>query len=68
MSITLSVQVWIWFDRSSSPIIIEDARATYQKGDLFCVELDNGFRFKYPLDHIFCVKEVHGQTSQPKKL
>ena len=50
------MEVSIWFEKSSQPIIFEDAQATYQKGDLFCVA-DGGIRFKYPLDHIFCVRE-----------
>jgi hypothetical protein len=41
----------------SQPIVFEAVRNTYQKGDFFCVlELD-GTVSKFPIVHIFRVKE-----------
>ena len=59
------MRVKIWFDRSSVPIIYEEADSTYQKGDMFCI----GYKAqvdKYPMTKIFKVNESHFITSQPK--
>ena len=58
--------VEVWFDKSSQPILYLDAKATYQKGDIFCIEV-KGFRVKYPLAHLFMVRESDFVTSQPLK-
>ena len=43
----------------SEPVIIEDCRTTYQKGDLFCVmKNDKRTVYKFPLQHIFRIIEV----------
>ena len=49
------MRVEIRFDRSSDPIVFEDA-ITYQKGDLFCVR-ENIVTYKYPIIRIFDIKE-----------
>ena len=41
----------------SSPIVIREVKNTYQKGDLFCVMQEDGSVFKFPLQHIFRIKE-----------
>lgn len=47
----------------SSPVIIEDVKNTYQKGDLFCVMGgDNEVVYKFPLVHIFRIKEYEPQS------
>jgi hypothetical protein len=61
------VKVEIWFDKSSVPIVFENARATYQKGDMFCIEVGGGVRQKYPIRNIFTVKETHDTSSQPER-
>lgn len=41
------------------PVKIENVRNAYQKGDLYCVLLnDNKTAYKFPLQHIFRVKEM----------
>jgi len=60
------MRVEVWFDKASQPVVFEDATATYQKGDLLCVA-QPGRVTKYPLDHIFCLKESDFVTSRPKK-
>ena len=58
--------VEIWFDKSSVPIVYENADSTYQKGNLLCVGYDKKVD-KYPLDHIFKVRESNFSSSQPNK-
>lgn len=41
----------------SQPIIHEFVVNTYQKGDLFCVLLDDGEVQKFPLQHVFRIVE-----------
>jgi len=60
----------IWFDKSSHPITFDNAHVTYQKGDLFCVmyNIDGKQKVvKYPIDHIFCIRESEYPSSQPEK-
>ena len=59
------MKIEIWFQKSSQPIIYADARTTYQKGSFFCVETEDK-RIKYPIDHLFCVKESEFISSQEK--
>jgi len=37
--------------------ITHEATSTYQKGDLFCIRLDDGKTVKYPIRDIFQVIE-----------
>ena len=41
----------------SSPIKMDNVRNTYQKGDLYCVMLDDLTVYKFPIRHIFRIKE-----------
>ncbi len=64
------MKVEIWFDRSSVPVVYEEAESTYQKGDMLCVgyEDDNFGRAvdKYPVAHIFKMRETGVASSQPQ--
>ena len=45
----------------SQPVVLEDVRNAYQKGDLYCVWVGNKekyFVYKFPLIHIFRIKET----------
>lgn len=43
----------------SEPVVIIDVRNAYQKGDLYCAMLNDGKTvYKFPLLHIFRIKEV----------
>jgi hypothetical protein len=41
----------------SSAVTHEGVKNTYMKGDLFCVMLETRVVYKYPVQHIFRVKE-----------
>lgn len=41
----------------SQAMEFSDVVNTYQKGDMFCVMTKDNTVYKYPLVHIFCVKE-----------
>lgn len=41
----------------SHPIEINNVRNAYTKGSLYCVMLTNGTVYKFPLEHIFRIKE-----------
>lgn len=47
----------------SQAVVIEDARNAYQKGDLYCILLPDGTAYKFPLMHIFRIKERDGNQS-----
>ena len=42
----------------SQPVVLEDVVNAYQKGDMYCVLKDDGAVYKFPLMHIFRVKEI----------
>jgi hypothetical protein len=52
------MRVEIWLDKTSKPIVFEDAKSTYEKGSFFCV-YSGGIVDKYPSDHIFRVRESY---------
>lgn len=52
------MKIMVWFTKSNSAKIFSDVHVTYQKGDLFCIELDNDDKIKIPLRNIFCIKEL----------
>ena len=63
------MKVELWFQRSSQPVRFDNAQATYQKGDLFCVGYEDDFGKhvkKYPVTSLFCVHEEEFPSSQPK--
>jgi hypothetical protein len=41
----------------SRPIVHENVKNTYQKGSMYCVMHTTENVFKYPIEHIFRVKE-----------
>lgn len=53
------MQVHVHLYSQSNPIVIEDVRNCYQKGDLYCVRLnDRKTVYKFPLQHIFRITEI----------
>ncbi|MDB3972866.1 hypothetical protein N9391_01145 [Gammaproteobacteria bacterium] len=56
------IKVEVWLQKLSQPIKLS-AKATYQKGDMFCIEWvdDKGVRMvdKYPIESIFRVRETY---------
>lgn len=51
------MRVTVHLLHQSSPVEILDVRNTYTKGMLYCVMEFNGTVSKFPIDHIFRVKE-----------
>ena len=52
------MRVEIHLYTQSKPVIVEDAKNTYQKGDMFCVmHVDGKTVDKFPLQHVFRVRE-----------
>lgn len=41
----------------SQAVKLEKVHNTYQKGTLYCVMLEDGTVYKFPLEHIFRIKE-----------
>lgn len=42
----------------SNPVVIEGARNAYTKGPLYCVLMSDGTTYKFPIKHIFRIKEI----------
>ena len=62
------MKIEIWFQQSNVPITYE-ARATYQKGDMFCIGYEDGEEKrvdKYPVWNIFRVRESGFASSLPR--
>ncbi|MBI4134237.1 MAG: hypothetical protein HY475_02330 [Candidatus Terrybacteria bacterium] len=55
-----AVEVRVHLFTQSKPIVISGVRNAYQKGDLYCVMLDDdrGTVHKFPLQHIFRITEI----------
>lgn len=51
------LQVSVHLYSQSQPVIILNARNTYQKGDLYCV-MQGNTAYKFPLQHIFRIVET----------
>lgn len=49
--------VWVHLYSQSEPIVIDDVRNTYTKDGLYCVMAESGTVWKYPVQHIFRVRE-----------
>ena len=60
------MKVEVWMQKSSQPIVFEDAKATYQKGDMFCIAHGNT-RTKYPINSLYQVKEYPEKMSGSEK-
>ncbi|MBI5004872.1 MAG: hypothetical protein HZC04_01655 [Candidatus Lloydbacteria bacterium] len=53
-----TMEVIVHLYTQSKPIVMTDVRNTYQKGDLYCVMLNNGTVEKFPIQHIFRITEA----------
>ncbi len=51
----------IIFHSSSSPKNIKNIKSLYTKGQLLCIQLENGLIIKYPLINIFSICHKHGK-------
>ena len=64
------MEIEVIFRSSSTPKKIDKVAALYTKGDLLCVQMEDGLIIKYPLLNIFSVAHYHGGhwgTSQKMK-
>ena len=62
------MRVWIWLDKLSQGITHNDIESTYQKGELFCVKSKkNDDVHKYPINHIFCIRESEFEHSHKEE-
>ncbi|MBI2064032.1 MAG: hypothetical protein HYT65_03525 [Candidatus Yanofskybacteria bacterium] len=53
------MEVRVHLYTQSEPVVMTDVRNAYQKGDLYCVMLNDGKTvYKFPLQHIFRIKEI----------
>jgi hypothetical protein len=53
------VTIKVWLNKSSAPIVHENA-ISYEKGHLYCVyEPENKRTFKYPISHIWRTEESY---------
>ena len=52
------MKVLVHLYTQSQPVEIVDVRNTYQKGDMFCILKNDGIADKFPLFHIFRVREI----------
>lgn len=60
------MKVEVHLKEQSQPVVIEDVRNTYQKGDLFCVMLNSRLVRKFPLADIFQITEHPATAGVPK--
>ncbi len=59
----MEVQVHLY--TQSKPVVMIDVRNAYQKGDLYCIMLNDGMTvYKFPLQHIFRIKEVSAPATK----
>ena len=52
------MKVLVHLYTQSQPVEIDEVRNTYQKGDLFCVLKLDGIADKFPVQHIFRIREI----------
>jgi hypothetical protein len=57
---TKTIDVYVHLYSQSQPILHKDVINTYQKGDMFCLYTIDEEVTKYPMQHIFRVKEGYG--------
>lgn len=50
-------EVDVHLDSQSQPVVITDVRSTYTKDGLYCIMRTNGVVDKFPLQHIFRIRE-----------
>lgn len=54
------MKVEIFLMETSQRIVFENATNTYTKGPMYCVYLkEEGVVYKYPVSHLFNVKETY---------
>jgi hypothetical protein len=53
------MEVEIIFHSSSTPKRIKNAKQLYTKGEMLCIQLDDGWIVRYPLVNIFSVANKH---------
>ena len=51
------MRVEIHLYTQSEPVVIDEARNAYTKGPLYCVMQGDGTVQKFPLEHVFRIKE-----------
>ena len=52
------MEVRVHLYTQSEPVVITDVKNAYQKGDLYCVMLNDGLTVcKFPIQHIFRIIE-----------
>lgn len=65
------MELEIIFHSSSTPKKISNATQLYTKGDMVCVQLDDGVIVRYPLLNIFSIDSQHckhlGSTQKKKE-
>jgi hypothetical protein len=61
------MKVIVHLENQSQAIEYDNAKNTYQKGDLFCVYLETGIVHKYPIAKIFRVIEDYGNSQTKSK-
>ena len=59
----MNIQVHLY--SQAQPVTIDGARNAYTKDGLYCVMLDNGTVFKFPLLHVFRIREVATAGEKP---
>ena len=53
------MEVRVHLYTQSEPVVMADVRNAYQKGDLYCVMLNDGKTvYKFPIQHIFRITEL----------
>jgi hypothetical protein len=57
------MKIWVHLYSQAQAVEIDGARNAYQKGDLYCVLMPDGTAYKFPLQHIFRVKEQDDNAS-----
>lgn len=55
----MEMEMEIIFHSSSNPKRIKNATQLYTKGDMVCVQLDDGWIVRYPLVNVFSVASRH---------
>lgn len=53
------MQVWIELLWQAQPLLFDKVQDTYQRGDMFCIQLTDGTIHKFPLRNIYHVTEHH---------
>ena len=61
------MQIKVHLLHQSKPVVIDNVRNSYQKGDLFCVMTTDGKVQKFPIVHLFRVVEEWGSQDTETK-